>query len=300
MFYQPQRALGLLVGAVLTLWAAGIAILLFNFGLTSDIQLAAIAAYVGAVLATVLALLFGYWTYSLATLSYALDRNGLVITWGTTRQVIPLQAIERLVPGTSVGVPRVRGVTWLGHHVGRAQIQRIGEVLFYSTHQTPEQVLYVMTTERNYAISVDDPAEFARHIQIRLDLGPTAEVTHHVERQAAALQSFWNDRPALALTSLAIAAGAAVWGVVAVRWAGLPETFELHFPPTETLPLIEVVSRNAILELPRVASTVLALNLVIGFALHAWERAAGYVLLASAAAIQVVFIVAIEIALRGV
>lgn len=300
MFYQPQRSLGLLVGAVLTFWAAGIAILLFNYGLTSSIQLAAIGAYVGAVIVTVLALLFGYWWYALATLSYALDRNGLVITWGATRQVIPLQAIERLVPGTSVGVPRVRGVTWLGYHVGRAQIERIGEVLFYSTHQTPEQVLYVMTTERNYAISVDDPAEFARHIQIRLDLGPTAEVTHHVERQAASLQSFWNDRLALALTGVALVAGALVWGVVAMRWGGLPETLELHFPPTETLPLVEVVGRSALLELPRVASTILALNVVIGVALHAWERAAGYALLASATAIQIGFIVAIQLALRGV
>ena len=300
MFYQPQRALGLLVGVVLTLWAAGIAFLLFNYGLTSDIRLVAIGAYMGAMIATGLTLLFAYWAYALATLSYALDRNGLVITWGATRQVIPLQAIERLVPGSSVGVPHVRGVTWLGHHVGRAQIQRIGEVLFYSTHQTPEQVLYVMTTERNYAISVDDPADFARHIQIRLDLGPTAVVTHHVERQAASLQSFWNDRVALALTGVALLAGAAVWGVVAQRWGGLPETFQLHFPPTETSPIVEMVGRAAILELPRVASTVLALNLVIGVALHAWERAAGYALLASAAALQIVFIVAIEIALRGV
>src|SRR5690606_6884959 len=128
-----------------------------------------------------------------ATLAYALDRNGLVITWGTVRQVVPLGAIERLVPGTAVGVPRVQGVSWLGHHVGSATIDRIGSVLFYSTHQAPEQVLYVMTTERNYAISVSDPASFAQEIQVRQDLGPTAEVTHHVERESAPLQAFWSD-----------------------------------------------------------------------------------------------------------
>jgi hypothetical protein len=243
---------------------------------------------------------FGYWTYALATLAYALDRNGLVITWGATRQVIPLQAIERLVPGTAVGVPHVRGVSWLGYHIGRARIQRIGDVLFYSTHQAPEQVLYVMTTERNYAISVENPAEFARHIQIRLDLGPTAEVTHHVERTAASLQSFWNDRVALALAALALVAGAAVWAAVALRWAGLPQTLELHFPPTDVLPLVEVVQRGAILELPRVASTILAINLVLGVAAHTWERVAAYVLLVAAAAVQVAFIAALEIALRGV
>jgi hypothetical protein len=157
-----------------------------------------------------------------------------------------------------------------------------------------------MTTERNYAISVEDPADFARHIQIRLDLGPTAEVTHHVERTGASLQSFWNDRAALALAGLALAAGAAVWAAVAVRWAGLPQTLELHFPPSEQVPLVEVVTRGAILELPRVASTMLAINLVIGIAVHTWERVAAYVLLIGAAAVQIAFIAALEIALRGV
>ncbi len=300
MYYQPPRALGLLVGSVLTLWATGVAVLLFNYGLTSDIQIAAILAYAGAIASLGLALLFGYWTYALATLAYALDRNGLVITWGATRQVIPLQAIERLVPGTAVGVPHVRGVSWLGYHVGGAHIQRIGDVLFYSTHQTAEQVLYVMTTERNYAISVENPADFARHIQIRLDLGPTAEVTHHVERSAASLQSFWNDRVALALAGIALAAGAAMWAAVALRWAGLPQTLEVHFPPTQQLPLVEVVSRSAILELPRVATLMLAVNLVLGVAAHTWERVASYVLLVAAALVQVAFIAALEIALRGV
>ena len=172
MYYQPPRALGLLVGAVITLWAAAVVLVLFNNGLTSGIGLGQVLSYSASLVALVLAAIFGYWTYALATLSYALDRNGLVITWGTTRQVIPLGAIERLVPGTSAGVPRVGGVSWWGHHVGRANIERIGEVLFYSTHQTPEQVLYVMTEERNYAISVDDPAAFAQEIQVRQELGP--------------------------------------------------------------------------------------------------------------------------------
>jgi Bacterial PH domain len=300
VYYQPPRALGLLVGAVLALWSSGVAILLFNFGLTSDIRPIAVAAYAGAMAALGLALVFAYWTYALATLAYSLDRNGLVITWGATRQVIPLQAIERLVPGTAVGVPHVQGVSWLGYHIGKARIARIGEVLFYSTHQAPEQVLYVMTSERNYAISVEDPADFARHIQIRLDLGPTAEVTHHVERSGASLQSFWNDRIALVLSGVAIAAGAAVWAAVALRWAGLPAVLELHFPPTEQLPLVEVVGRGAILELPRVASMILAINLVIGVAVHTWERVASYVLLIAATVVQVAFIAALEIALRGV
>jgi hypothetical protein len=35
---------------------------------------------------------------------------------------------------------------WPGHHVGRAQVGRLGEVLFYSGHRSMADVLYVMNT----------------------------------------------------------------------------------------------------------------------------------------------------------
>ncbi len=300
MIYHPPRALGLLAGSVLTLWAAGVSLLLFNFAIGSEIGIATFIAYSAGFGAGGLATGFGYWTYGLTTLSYELDRNGLVINWGGTRQVVPLGAIERLVPGTSVGVPRVRGVSWLGYHVGRATIERIGEVLFYSTHQTPEQVLFVMTSERNYAISVGDPAGFAREIQVRQGLGPTAEVAHHVERRGATALGFWTDRIALALGALALLAGAAVWLLISVRYPSLPATLELTIPPASVSPLVEITTRDAILALPRIASVVLVVNLVGGIALHLWDRVASYVLLASGTAIQVGFIFASQLLLRDV
>jgi hypothetical protein len=298
--YHPPRALGLLAGSVLTLWAAGIGVLLLNHGITSDLGVTALVTYAAAMAAALLAMVFGYWTYGLATLSYELDRNGLVINWIGTRQIVPLGAIERLVPGTSVGVPRVRGVSWLGYHVGRATIERIGEVLFYSTHQAPEHVLYVMTAERNYAISVDDPASFARDIQVRQDLGPTAEVTHHVERRGISAVGFLIDRTAIGLALLALAAGGAVWLLISVRYPSLPATLELSIPPVSDNPLVEVTTKDALLELPRVASLLLVINLVGGIALHLWDRLASYVLLIAATAIQLGFIVAIQLLLRDV
>ncbi len=300
MYYQPPRALGLLVGGLLTAWALGILALLAIFAAGRDFDLVTAVTYVMIGGAAVLAAMFGYWTASLATLSYAVDRNGLVIHWGATRQVIPLGAIERLVPGTAVGVPRVRGVTWLGYHVGSASIQRIGEVLFYSTHQTPEQVLYVMTTERNYAISVPDPADFAREIQLRQDLGPTARVTHHVERSAPGLQGFLHDRRGIMLA--AIAAGLAVlsWIAIGLRYGTLPETFELRFPPGNQSPLIDLVHRSDLLEIAQAASIVLVVNVITGALLYAWNRWAAYVLFVAAAVLQAGFLLAFFLVTRNV
>lgn len=290
MFYQPPRALGLLTGSILAAWALGIAVVLMTFAWGRDFDMYTAASYLAAAIAVAIAGLFAYWTYALSTLWYALDRNGLVIHWGLLSQVIPLGAIERLVPGTSVGVDRVGGISWLGYHVGRAHIERIGEVLFYSTHQAPDQVLYVMTSERSYAISVEDPAAFAREIQVRQDLGATSETTHHVEREMPGIQGFWADRTGILLALGAIALGALVWLIVGWRYGSLPETFELYFPPSSASPLVELVGRSAILEIPRTASLLLAVNMLLGVLLYTWERAAAYALFLAAGVLQVGFI----------
>ncbi len=296
MHYQPPRALGLLVGILLTLWSASVAVLLANGGVAADNGVEVFVTFLGATVAGALTVAFAFWTYSLATLSYLLDRNGLVITWGPMKQVVPLRAIRRLVPASSVGVPRIRGVSWWGHHVGQGEIDQIGTVLFYSTHQATEQVLYVMTSERNYAISVEDPEAFAREVLLRQELGPTAEVAHHVERSGASLESFWADPRARWLAAAALMGLAFVWGQVALRYGSLPEGLSLHIPPND--PVVAPGGREAILALPRTATLLLAVNLVLGVILHAWDRMAGYVLFAAAVAIQIGIFVAVAIALR--
>ena len=298
MYYQPPRALGLLVGSALALWSAGVAYVLFAFALEAGVGVGALLSYTGAAVLTALAILFGFWTHALATLSYGIDRNGLMITWGPTRQVVPLGEIERLVPGTAVGVPAIRGISWLGHHVGRGEIDRIGEVMFYSTHQTPEQVLYVMTSQRTYAISVEDPHAFAREIQIRQELGPTAAVTPHVEREGTAAQPFWEDRRARALVLGALAACLLLWIYVVQRYASLPATLTLSFPPdAPSSELVSLAGREALFALPRSATAILAINFALGVVAHASSRVAGYILFGVAGLAQLAMLLGIMLAL---
>ena len=297
MFYQPPRALGLMVGAVLVAWSLGVAALLLLGMLDQPFGLLTLGTSMVTVACLGIASIFGYWTYSLATLSYALDRNGLVIRWGITRQIIPLNAIERLVPGTAVGVPQVQGVSWMGYHIGRAEIQRIGEVLFYSTHQTPEQVLYVMTTERNFAISVPDPAAFARQIQVRQDLGPTAEVTHHVERSFSSLQGFWGDPTGRRLAAAAVGLCVLGWLMLALQYGGLPGTVHVFFPPSEIAPLSETNAKNVLIAVPRAGTIVLAVDLVAGVLMYAWDRTVARLVLGAGIAVQVGFIIALQAAI---
>ena len=143
---------------------------------------------------------------------------------------------------------------------------------------------------------MEDPDAFAREVLMRQELGPTAEVTHHVERSGASLESFWADPRARWLAAASVIGLALVWGQIAMRYGSIPERMPLHFPIDDAV--VSSEGREAILELPRTATILLAANLVLGVILHAWDRMAGYVLFAAAVAVQVSIFAAIVIALR--
>jgi hypothetical protein len=98
------------------------------------------------------------------------------------------------------------------------------------------------------------------------------------------------------LAGAAVALGALVWLVVGARYGSLPESFELYFPPSHSSPLVELVGRSAVLELPRAASALLLINLALGVLLYQWERVAAYTIFIAGAVIQVGFIVAFLLA----
>lgn len=291
MYYRPRRTLGLLVGSVLTLWALGIGLVLLNYGLTSELSVGGFLAYSGAACAALLVLLFGFWTYSLWTLAYTLDRNALIISWGPTQQVLPLSSIERIVPGMAVGVPAVRGLAWWGCHIGEATIDRVGAVLFYSAHQVPEDVLYVMTSEQTYALSLDHHSEFAREILRRQELGPTVTLEHHVRRSDLGLLTLWEDSLGLMIAGMAVATGALTWLHLAIRYKSLPAMISLHLPASDTLLSGSFVERSELIELSQIATTILLAGLLLGVLVHRYERMAGYLVFGGAVVVQVIFVV---------
>ncbi len=293
MQYRPPRDLGLRVGGLLTLWALAVAFLLLVLGLRMELGFGGWLAYCGSLAAAAAALLFGYWTWSLWTLSYDLDRNALLIRWGLTQQVIPLGSIERLVPANAVGLPRVEGVAWWGHQIGRATIERIGAVLYYATDRSPEEMLYVVTPRQAYAITVGDPQEFARQVLIRQELGPTAELEHEARRIGAQVR-LGDDPLALALAGLAIIGGACVWLQIALRHAAVPAVAPLHLTAGEAAGFF---ARADLLELGRTATAVALIGLLPGLLVHGRDRPAGRIVFAAAVVAQAIFLAATAIAI---
>jgi hypothetical protein len=297
MEFRPPRTLGSLVGGGIAAWCLLAAIVLAVRGVTHDVTLGIVALYIVAAIFLCIGLLFAYWTYSLGTMRYALDRNALTIIWGDIRQSVPMAQIERLVPGRELANPHVAGVGWMGHHVGRAQVEGgVGDTLFYSTHRSPEDLLYVVTPEQSYAVSVEDEVAFAEAVQAQQRLGPLVAVPQGPERLYLAAQPFWEDRTAQGLALAALATFFAMMAYVFQQYPGLDQNIALSFPELDGI--TRVGSRSELLKLPATGMGLLLVNLVLGFIAHSWERMVGYVLLIAAVAAEAMLLAAAIIALN--
>lgn len=293
MQYRPARTPGLLAGGLLTGWALAAALLLFAIGVGRELGFEGWLAYSASLVAAVIAVLFGYWTWALWTLSYDLDRNALLIRWGWTQQVIPLGSIERLVPASAVAIPSPGGVSWWGSQIGRAIVEPIGPVLCYASGRLPEQLVYVVTPRQTYALTIADPQEFAREVLVRQELGPTARLQHQARRSGPPLLRA-GDRVALLIALGAVLGGAAVWLQIALRHSAVPATVPLHLTAGEAA---DFIARPALIEMGSAATGILIAGLVIGVLVHARERVAGRLVFAAAAIVQVIFLAATAIAI---
>jgi Bacterial PH domain len=284
----PPRALGVIVGGGFTVWAAALAGLAAKVAADGSPEFKTFLASVVAAVLAVVALAFANWTYSLWTLTYTVDRDTLTIRWGMREVVIPIDTIQRMVPGRTLDEARVRGVNWWGCHVGVAEVKRIGYTLFYSTHSSPDELLFVVTNEESYALTVLDQAAFAEEVQARAALGPVEE---HVQRSTAfglAALPFWRDRVALAAAASSVALCALLCGYVFASYPGLPGVVQLSFPALGGV--VRVGDKSELLRLAYLGVGVLAVNASLGIVVHTRERAAGLWLLASSGMLQLVLL----------
>lgn len=294
--FRPPRALGVIVGGAFATWAFAVAFLSASLAYGAEPSFKAFLGWATAALAAGLGVLFAAWAYATLTLSYVIGDGQLEIRWGFRRVVVPIDAVQRLVPGRTLDPPEVSGLNWWGCHVGSGDVRRVGYVLFYSTHSSPDELLYVVTDGEVYGLTVPDQAAFAEAIQSQASLAPLqGHLPQRSEALGPAALPFWRDRTAM--LGLAFAAGlcAMVVGYLFTAYPGLPQIVELSFP--ELGGVVRVGDRSEILGIGYLSLGVLAVNGVAGLALHAFERAAGLWLIAAGAMLQAVLLGAALVAL---
>lgn len=292
MVFRPAASRGPWIGAGLLAAAAGLCALLAlgARALGPGPRAAVVAAVLLVVLPLTLAL--GYWLVGLLTLRYALGRDGLIIRWAATRQVVPMSAITHVLAGRPYDAP-LRGLRWPGHEVGRtALVDDQGErrdALIYAT-APPEGQLVVVTPSLAYAISPADPQAFVDDFRLRHRLGPTAVWEQHTEHAPLARLSLAGDRTALALFGLA--AGLNVLAFLWLTWhyPALPDQVALRFrydPVLGTSVAGPLSPTSSAWNLPIIGLGALVLNGTLAAAGHARARLVALLLGAGAALVQV-------------
>ena len=281
--------------AFLSAIAAVLATALIVKATTWPVSLTQFVAIVSATVLIALAVVFAFWAYACYTLHYTVDRNGLTIAWGTIRHYIPMERIEGLSAGRGEDRPDLRGLSWPGLRVGRALVGG-KEVLFYSTHRSPEEIVYVRTPSATYAVSPQDPARFMAEVErFRQSAKPGGSET--VQRDVVGSHPIWADRVAQILALAAVLTNLALWGYVFAVIPDLPALIRLDFPP-----LVEgdySHDPSQLLVIPAAALAVLAVNLVAGLAFQWRERAATYLLLSGSVFLQLLFWVSAGIAVAN-
>jgi hypothetical protein len=291
---RPARSTGTAIGIGVSGIAAAIALALLARGLGWPTSFPQFLAYLGAAAMALVAVTFAFWTYACATMRYFVGADGVTIRWGPVRQHIPVSRIVGMQRGRGEQRPKVRGVGWMGYHVGRGYMDDYGEVLFYSTHRVPEDILYVGTPGVTYALSPQDPARFIADVHRAQAAGAESGMPAVVERDFIAAHPIWSDRPAQVLAAVAIVANAALWGFVFAIYPDLSNEITIEFPPLGDITTL--ASRDEILKIPATATAFLAVNLLASLVFQARERAATYLLLSGTVFFQVVFWVAAVVA----
>jgi Bacterial PH domain len=229
-----------------------------------------------------------YQTVSCLTLLYHLDRNGIVVRWSGTEQVIPIRDIQRILPGSQLAGPTVRrrGLHWPGHERGEGLVPGIGRTRFLASQPLADQLLLI-TPGLAFGISPRDPAKFIQAFESRRELGPNRLLKQETRRAGWFTWSLWSDRTAWVLVGAAVIVNLGLFGYLCARFSGLDTQLPLHF---NNLGMADRIgTKGELFALPIIGLIILGTNLILGLILYRRERAGSYLLWGAAAAAQALF-----------
>ena len=213
-----------------------------------------------------------------------MDRNALVIRWGATTQVVPLESVDAVLSDDQLEtITDFRGIIWPGLRVGYGEIEDVGSTLFFATGSLRKQVV-LDTPALAYAISPADRVAFLEVLRHRLNMGPTQTVEQASQQPAFMTWRFWGDRLGFALLVCAVVLLLALFGYMALRYPSLEELQPLHFD-TAGLP-DRWGTRVQVFTLPFIGLLALIANGGLGFLLYERERSAAYLLWSGAIGVQ--------------
>ena len=221
-----------------------------------------------------------YWTVTLLTGQYHLDRNGVRIRWGASRLWVPMGTIQNIAPAADLDdslllVRSAAGPAWLGGSSGRVRLQN-GKNTFLRTTEPVNRSMAILTDENVYVVSPAEPDNFLEAWQVRRPLGPTQQWREKEQRTWLPGLPIWWDALAWGLVGGALVTHLVVDGYLAFVYDRLPQALSFHFD-TFGQP-DRIGDRAEIIRLPLVAFLMLAFDLALGFAVYRRHRIAAYLI----------------------
>jgi hypothetical protein len=233
-------------------------------------------------LLVVLALVL-YWSIAALWLRYRVDRNGLIIWWGASKLIVPMERIQAVMPGPEIATDgdealawiAFRGVRWAGLRAGSGRLSNDTLARAYTTSPLA-RTTFVQTPDHAYIVSPRDPGAFIKAWRVRRVLGPTRHWREEEQRAWPFDLPIWRDRVAWALIGLSLLTNLALHIYLSFVFDRLPAILSFHF---DVLGRVDrIASRTEILRLPQVALLMLLLDLGVGFFVYRWERTAAYLI----------------------
>ncbi len=283
--FKPDKWLGFVSGVTLVLLVLSVdGVMIWGISQTG-VSLAGFALFLLIIVSLFVLTLLGYWLFGLLRSGFHMDRNALVIRWGATTQVVPMESVTSVLSGDQVkGIARFRGSRWPGLRVGYGEMEEIGPTLFFSTGSLRKQVV-LTTPVLAYALSPADSTGFLATLRQRLSMGPTQSVEQASQQPGFLTWSFWSDRLGLALLATALFLLVALFGYISLRYPSLADLQPLHFDAVGQPD--RWGSRIQVFTLPFIGLLALIANGGLGFLLYERERPAAYLLWAGAIGAQV-------------
>lgn len=239
----------------------------------------------------------GYRALCAFTLEYWVTRDGVILVWGLTQQVVPMGRIRRIQRGAqAVGVGRLWPWHWPYIERRRLWGAEVGVVNSYATRPLSEQIILV-TDEECYGLSPADPEQFLDALQARYALGVARELPLELRRPPLWTWPLWRDRTAQVLIAVGLIGLLLMFGVLAFRYPSLPADVPLHFDANGRPD--RIAAKSGLFALPLIGLLAWLANGVAGVVLYRRDqRHAAYLLWAGAVLVEIIAGVALRNLMR--
>lgn len=286
MVFKPARCRTRWEGVAVTVWLVLTDFLLVIWMSRRPIDSIKFALIVLIVLSVPLILHLAYRTWAAFTLDYWLDRNAITVKWASSRQIIPLDDVQRIIRS---GVDSLGGsglLEWPAPYLGGSgRALGLLNIVMLATRPLSECLL-LETGDTVYALSPADEDGFLTAMQVRHKLGPVTEV------QAVAVRSSLWDRTAGAdpMGALLVGAGLAgmlvLFGFLMLGFQDLPDALAFHYNASGQPDVVR--EKGALFLLPSIGLLAWLANGVWGVWMAArGHRAGAYMLWGGAIIVQV-------------